>query len=122
MNATTAIKENSTLSFYEKKIERAKKNLASCGITEEALRRGAAAGKTTIETIREITKPQSADGQPEKTFLEEYQNDPMLDAIFDEWLAQAEPIEQLQLKIKRLQAKTKKQKARIAELESRVFE
>lgn len=120
MNASATVKEKATISNYDMKIERAKKSLASCGITEEVLKKGHAEGKTTPEIFREVSKTFAKNKQNNKILEKEQESDWMLEAIVDEWMQQAETIEQLRKKIQSLEAKYKKQKARIAGLEAQL--
>lgn len=122
MNASATFKQQASLSNSDKKVERAKRNLASSGITEEVLKKGYAEGKTLPEIFREVSETFDANKQSEKKAEKEQKPDWMLDAIVDEWFIQAETIEQLRKKINRLEAQSKKQKDRIAALEARLSE
>ncbi len=120
MNSTIEVKDKAVLSNSDKKVERARKNLASIGITGKVLEEGYANGKTIAEIFRETAAKNSKSQNNVVATKNSLERDPLIDAVFDEWMQQSETIENLHQKIKRLEAKTKKQKARIAELEAQL--
>ncbi|HFA51618.1 MAG TPA: hypothetical protein ENJ95_21605 [Bacteroidetes bacterium] len=99
---------------FDKKIEDAKKILDNAGLTGAFLKEAYKNGKTPVDVLREHALCNNKkNGKPPK----KAEQDPVFNAIIDEWCAQAETIEVLNKKIKRLQNKVKKQQARIKELE-----